>query len=422
MEAGTNPFKGLPKIPGIYLFKNSENLVIYIGKAKNLQKRVSSYFSLRNKDWKVAALLDEATDLDYILTHSETEALLLEAQLVRDHKPKFNVLLKSGQPFVYLLITAGENPKLELVRNKKAKGTYFGPLLHKSHARRAYEYLMRTFQLYHCNKKIENGCLDYHIGKCMGSCMPNFDTHDYIFRLQLAADVLKNTPKDFIKKIKEKITEYNKTFEFEKSKNLHEYIENIDVIFDTLRIKFSENKFENQIFAATAPAPIDPEYNLTANELQSMLGLAHPPLTIDCFDISHFQSRFIVGSCIRFTNGKPDKNFFRKFKVRSLVEQNDYAALQEIVGRRYKHSQMIPDLIVIDGGKGQLNAILALLPNAPIVSLAKREETIFASYLPHGIKLDIKTRAGKLLIALRDYAHHFAISYHRNRRSKGAHE
>lgn len=411
-------YKNLPKLPGIYLFKNSENQVIYVGKAKSLQKRVASYFSKRNTDWKVAALLDEATSIEHILTHSETEALLLEAQLIRDNKPKYNVLLKSGQPFLYILVTQGAMPRLELVRNKKAKGLYFGPLLYKNHARRAYEYLIRTFQLFICNKKIESGCLDYHLGKCCGSCMQNFDIEGYKFRLQLAIDALKNTPKEFVKKIKEKIMEYNAAFEFEKSKHLHEYIQNIDSIFETLRTKFSETKFESQIFAATQEAPVDKEYSLTAQELQAMLKLSHPPSTIDCFDISHFQSRFIVGSCIRFTNGKPDKNFFRRFTVRSLVEQNDYVALQEIVSRRYKHPQMIPDLILIDGGKGQLSAVRAIMPDAPLISLAKKEETIFADNLPNGIKLDIKTRAGKLLIALRDYAHHFAISYHRLKRSK----
>lgn len=408
----------LPKLPGIYLFKNATHEVIYIGKAKCLHKRVASYFSKQNQDWKVAALLDEATELDHILTHNETEALLLEAQLIRDHKPKYNVLLKSGQPFVYIMVTQGNPPRLELVRNKKEKGTYFGPLLHKAHARRAYEYLVRTFKLFICNKKIQNGCLDYHIGKCAGACMPTFDFADYNFRLQLAVDVLKNTPKDFLKKIKEKINQYNAAFEFEKSKHLHEYIQNIDIIFDTLRTKFSETKFEDQVFAATAPAPVDLEYQKTALELQQLLGLDKPPTSIDCFDISHFQGKSIVGSCIRFTNGKPDKNFFRRFMIRTLVDQNDYAALQEIVLRRYKHPQMIPDLILIDGGKGQLSAVNAILPDAPLISLAKKEETVFAYNLPNGVKLDIQTRAGKLLIALRDYAHHFAISYHRYKRSR----
>src|SRR5262249_51630694 len=148
------------------------------------------------------------------------------------------------------------------------------------------------------------------------------------------------------------------------------------------------------------------------------------PQTIDCFDISHFQSRYIVGACIRFTDGVPDKNKFRRFKIRSLSEQNDYAALQEIVMRRYKMGD-VPDLIIIDGGKGQLSAVNPLIlsgvegcSGTQIISLAKREETVYAPHLPEGIKLDQQTGAGQLIIAIRDYAHHFAIMYHKLLRSK----
>ncbi|HLJ31346.1 MAG TPA: hypothetical protein VKU36_02830, partial [Candidatus Babeliales bacterium] len=131
-----------------------------------------------------------------------------------------------------------------------------------------------------------------------------------------------------------------------------------------------------------------------------------------------FQSSYLVGSCVRFTDGKPEKSCFRHFKIKTLIEQNDYAALQEIIQRRYRDKNDLPDLIVIDGGKGQLSAAYAVLPGAPIVSLAKREETIYGPQFPDGIRLDIQTDVGKLLIALRDYAHHFAISFHRLKRKK----
>ena len=157
--------------------------------------------------------------------------------------------------------------------------------------------------------------------------------------------------------------------------------------------------------------------NLAAT-VQAFFGAPHPIHTIDCFDISHFQSHYIVGACIRFTDGKPDKNKFRRFKINSLDQQNDYAALQEIVARRYKDDTILPDLVLIDGGKGQLSAAKAIIPHALCASLAKREETIFSDQYPHGIVLDLHTEVGKLLIALRDYAHHFAISYHRLRRHK----
>jgi excinuclease ABC subunit C len=408
--------KSLPKAPGIYLFKDKEGNVIYIGKAKSIEKRVASYFQ-KTKDWKVISLLEEYADLDYILTDNEAEALLLEAQLIRDHKPKFNVLLKSGQPFLYILFTKTDPVGVKLVRNKKEKGIYFGPFLQKNHARRGFDYLMKTFKLYVCNKKIEHGCLDYHIGRCAGMCMINFNTADHNFRASLAIAALKNTPDKFLQKIKEKITEHNNNFEFEKSRNLHTYLADIDNIFTTLQVRFSEKKYEHESYAATTPIkPLEKNYQDIAHNLQQMLQLDAPPQRIDCFDISHFQSTHIVGSCVRFTQGKPDKNNFRKFNIKSLIEQNDYAAIQEIVTRRYKNPIDIPDLILIDGGKGQLSAARAVMPNTNIISLAKREETIYSPKFPEGIKLDIKDYSAQLLIALRDYAHHFAISHHRTKR------
>ena len=408
--------KTLPKAPGIYLFKDKNNTVLYIGKAKSLHDRVSSYFHNYAHDWKVTALVQDHETVDYILTTNEHEALLLEAQLIREHKPKYNVLLKSGQPFVYLLFTKKDIPTIKLVRNKREKGTYFGPFLHKSSARAAYHFLMETFRLNICNKKIPNGCLDFHIGRCAGTCITGFSLDEYMFRLTLAQEALKNSQKEFMRMIQEKITAHNKLFEFEQSKRLHYYLENMEVIFNTLKLKFTETKYENEVFMATTPAPATTPQSAVL--LQEFLGLDHPVITVDCFDISHFQSSYMVGSCVRFTYGNPDKEQFRHFKIKTLEQQNDYAALQEIVSRRYRDPLQIPDLVVIDGGKGQLNAARAVLPNATIISLAKREETIFSDKRPEGIQINPQTDVGKLLIALRDYAHHFAVSYHRKVRSK----
>ena len=411
------PNKTIPKHAGVYLFKDTNNQVIYIGKAKDLKARINSYFQKFGKDWKIDALLEEQAEIDWVLTNTEHEALLLEAQLVKEHKPKYNVLLRDGQPFVYIMISQEPLPELKIVRNKKEKGTYFGPFIHKRQARGVCQFLIETFKLRLCNKKIPNGCLDFHIGLCAGSCMTGFDPADYQFRIDLAIDALKEQHATFIKKLKEKISEYNKQKQFEKSKRLTEYVANLDLIFDTLKSRFSYDKYSEETVRAfgLTPAVITPE---TQQQLQAFLQVDKPIITIDCFDISHFQSQYIVGSCIRFTNGLPDKDKFRRFKIKSLQEQNDYAALQEIVTRRYKKGEDLPDLILIDGGKGQLNAVKDLYPQTLFISLAKREETIFAPRFPQGKKLDIKTSVGKLLISLRDYAHHFAISYHRLRRSK----
>lgn len=410
--------KTIPKAAGVYYFKDKDGQVIYVGKAKSLAVRVNSYFQ-KGHDWKVAALVEEYADIDYILTKNETEALLLEAQMVAEHKPKYNVLLVDGQPFLYILFTTNDPlPTIEVVRNKSKKGTYFGPFLHKRQARGVAQYLIETFRLKLCNKKIANGCLDYHLGRCAGSCMAQFDPSDYHFRIQLAMDVLRNNHKESLKNIKEKIKEYNKTLAFENSKRLNEYLTNLDTIFETIRTRFHEKKYEHDIFVATTPTAVKPR-DTALEELSLFLNLPQQIKTIDCFDISHFQSSYLVGSCVRFSNGIPDKNNFRRFKIKTLQTQNDYAALQEIISRRYRDTAQIPDLVVIDGGKGQLSAAEAVLPNATIISLAKREETVFSNTLPEGKKLDIHTGVGQLLIAIRDYAHHFAISYHKLRRKKG---
>jgi len=278
---------------------------------------------------------------------------------------------------------------------------------------------MKTFQLNVCNTRIENGCLDYHIGNCAGSCKSNFDTVDYCFRIQLAADALKNNQSEFIYKIKAQMSAYSAEFAFEKAQRLNNYLNNVDLIFSTLNMHFNENKFATDIFIVSTPTPYADDIVPTISlDLQKFLGFSTPVRTVDCFDISHFQSSHLVGSCVRFTDGKPDKHMFRRFKIKTLNEQNDYAALQEIVQRRYKKKDDYPDLIVIDGGKGQMSSVQNVLPDAPLVSLAKREETLYGPQFPDGTVLNVHTSVGKLLIALRDYAHHFAISYHRAKRKK----
>ncbi len=409
----------LPNLPGVYLFKDKETTILYIGKALSLKKRVSNYFQKQSTDWKVDALMKEAESIDYIQTNTEVEALLLEAQLIQEYKPKFNVLLTTGQPFVYLHVSQDPLPKLELTRNEKKSGIYFGPFIHKQDARKTLAFLIETFSLFCCNKKIDNGCLDYHLGRCAGTCMKHFDRESYLTRLMLAQNALKKDRTAFLKTIDIQIKAYKGTLEFEKARTLHNYRDNVETIFHTLATKYSTEKYAPAIAASTIEKEMITfvDYKKTALDLQQMLMLDNAPTTIDCFDISHFQGHAMTGSCIRFNMGLPEKNKFRKFKIKSITIQNDYAALQEIVTRRYKTGDY-PDLIMIDGGKGQLNAILPLIVDTACISLAKREETVFSPLLPNGIVLDQKSEVGKLLIALRDYTHHFAITYHRFLRRK----
>lgn len=412
----------LPSLPGVYIFKDKDNNIIYVGKAKSLKKRVASYFFKQHEDWKVKALIEEHATIEHIVAYNEQEALLLEAQLIKQYQPKFNVLLKSGNPFLYILFTSEELPQFLLVRNKKIKGTYFGPFIQKRDARAAYDYLMRTFRLYRCKGTIKNGCLDFHLGRCAGNCTEQFDTQAYATQIELAQQALSGNAKAFLSIIEKQMRGHSAKFEFEKAQRLSDYIKNLDTIFAVIKSRFTERKYAKEIaHMQMSEKPFvdakSAEHEEALHALQTLIGLPTRPTTIDCFDISHFQSTYIVGSCVRFTNGVPEKNKFRRFKIKTLTEQNDYAALQEIVQRRYRDGDL-PDIILIDGGKGQLSAAQAVLPQATIISLAKREETIFANNLPEGHKLDLQTPVGRLLIALRDYAHHFAISYHKLLRKK----
>ncbi len=403
--------KDVPTLPGVYIFKDKLGTVIYIGKAKSLKNRLQSYFQLPHTDWKLHALMEEQASFEYIVTGHESEALLLEAQLVRKYQPKYNTLLKNGNPLIYLRFET----TLTLAPNNNGPGTFFGPFITKRDARGVYDYLIRTFRLYRCKHTIAQGCLDFHLERCAGTCRPDFDSRAYQTRLELAQQALTGDSTQFLATVQREIEHYNKEHEYEKARFLAAYIHNFETIFAAIATRYTEKKYARSVAHAVLP---DYDYTATtAQELQQLVGLPCPPRTIDCFDISHFQSLSIVGSCVRFTDGKLDTSALRRFKIKSLVQQNDYAALQEIVRRRYR-TDPLPDLILIDGGKGQLNAVKKILPEASLASLAKREERLYTTTNSEGIPLDVHTPAGKLLIALRDYAHHYAVNYHIFLRSK----
>lgn len=425
--------KNFPTSAGVYFFKNSHNAILYIGKAKNLKNRLTSYFS--NSDFKVIELLQQAVDIEFITTNNEIEALFLEAQLIKQHQPAFNRLLKAGNPYTYIFFSQDTSklPIISIVRYKKKKGDYFGPFLTKKDALFVVEYLKKSLQLTICNKKIETGCLQYHINICAGSCKINFDVEFYEFRLNLAKQILDNQYQQAIDKLYQEIEVNNKNLNFERSAHLVKYLQSLQVIIETLQTLQTTKLTNLPSYVASLHEPNNKKNinNHTSNidllsALKKRLGLKKIPYTIDCFDISHMQSQSIVGSCVRFLNGKPDKKKFRHFTIKSLIEQNDYAALCEIVSRRYKKIEDFPDLIMIDGGRGQLNATQHLAGPAEIISLAKtttdlpgvrqsQTGTIFFSDQEKTIELNIHTETDRLLLQIRDYAHHFAISYHRKK-------
>lgn len=422
--------QNFPTSSGVYFFKDADNAILYIGKAKNLKNRISSYFC--SSDDKVVELLKSAVDIEIITTNNEIEALFLEAQLIKQHQPPFNRLLKEGNPYIYIFFSLDALPTISIVRIKKKKGEYFGPFLTKRDAQFVVEYLKKSLQLNICNKKIESGCLQYHINICAGNCKEKFDKEFYQFRLNIARQILDNKYTQAITDISTEIELNNKNLNFERSKHLAQYQQHLASIVETLQT-LKKTKFTN--ISNFKPGQINDSNITLLSDLKKRLGLKKIPYTIDCFDISHMQSQSIVGSCIRFLNGKPDKKNFRHFDIKSLAQQNDCAALAEIVARRYKKSENLPDLIIIDGGKGQLNATKNIVNPVrlrqafdgrfatlcEIISIAKGEnrkvglETVFFANSEKTIELDIHQATDRLLLKIRDYAHHFAISYHRKK-------
>jgi len=410
----------LPKKPGVYFFKDAESHILYIGKATSIYDRVKSYFLGNDMRPNVAQLLQKIHSVDFIETKNVEEALLLEASLISEHKPAFNILIKEGNPFLYFYVHTKTDPqRLELVRSKdKKKGMYFGPFLQKKSTRAVYQFLLREFQLEICGKKLPNGCLSYHIGRCAGSCKEHFDTESYQARFSLVLSILKSDKKEFAEIVKNELQKAIKNKEFERAKHFVYYQTEMEYFFKTLEAQKVFNETNHEVFAILTRFPqYASDYNIISQELQEITGSKKPIYTIDCFDISHFQGKFIVGSSIRFDHGRPVPHEFRKFKIKTLQNQNDYAALSEIVSRRYKDAP-VPDMIIIDGGKGQENTIKELKIPTTIVALAKREERLFTATFPEGLVLSKHQKSHLLLIAMRDYAHHFAISYHKKLRSK----
>lgn len=511
-----NDFLSLPDGPGVYLFKDQDGVVLYIGKAKSLKKRVFSYSRVNQSDWKLETMIDLATGIEFRETKNQVEAMLLEAQLIQNHQPRFNIMLKAGRPFLYFVFTQTNPPELILTRNNLKNEFAIGPFIHRSQARKIFDTLLDNFKLRICHKKIPNGCLYFHIGRCSGSCRDDFDLPAYLARLERVKKLLLAGPEKIISELEMQIDESDRSLNFERSKILSSQLDQIkqsSLMLDAgisknrnfainqdekhVWIWLPENNFlqmfvaksgivkKKEFWTALPDQSIDPGQYLrryysdfpcpnsiftnfeveekeslalfltkwhsksgkvaifdriteqttpefvslclaivrndlddltkVPSKIAAMVGSKKPVVTIDCFDISHHQGHFVVGSCVRFVSGRPDKTQFRHFKIKTVVGQDDYACLHEIVLRRYKNGTVdLPDLVLIDGGKGQRNAVADLVGSTPLAALAKQEEILFcAKNQAVGVKLDPKKPHQAILIAIRDYAHSFAINFHR---------
>ena len=533
----------LPAEPGVYLYKDANDTVIYVGKARVLKNRVRSYFHSSELNAKTKQLVSNIADIQYIVTGNELEALLLENNLIKQYKPKYNILLKDDKGYPYLRIDPAEAfPKLELARRMKFDGAlYFGPYHGGGSARTIADIALELYPLRTCNYDFTKStkirpCLKYHIGRCPAPCVER-DNEQYRQNVDRIIDFLKGNQNNALDALKEKMERAAANLEFELAAEIRDKLkradeilakqkivldkdQNIDVISVILKDTYAvicslyvrsgrligvyteeqsgvEYDTENQLltkyiiqhYTSGAVLPkeivcaIEPEdkeitekliseannkaVHITVSqrgkkhdlcfmaqrnaqerleksasslsykeqrihnglqELQRVLGLKEPPYRLECFDISHIQGTDTVASMVVFSNGRPDKKEYRRFKIRQ-AQNNDFASMREVTTRRYtsgKNKQTgfekMPDLIIIDGGKGQLSSAKQVLNelslNIPMIGLAKRLEEIYipGSSLP--ILLPLSSPALQILQAIRDEAHRFAITFHRSLRNK----
>lgn len=404
-----------PKIPGVYFFKDNYGEILYIGKAKNLLKRISSYNTNRQIDWKINYLLDKSNSIEWIVTKTEEEALLLEASLISSHKPLFNKLLTTNNPFYYILFikSYGKLPKISITRYIQKNISYsIGPFLTKKNALKLFSLITDAFNLNICNKKIPHGCLHFHIGKCSGTCKEDFDKKQYTRRFELAQNAIKNE-NNFLETINKEIEKAKKIFDINHIEELLKYKEEFKLIQHYLYTDFQEMNEERNIEKILLQLNIEETtYQEAIESIKHLLQLPKKPYIIDCIDISHFQGNAVTGACIRFNHGKYNKEVSASYLLDN-EENNDYKNLTLTIKKHYQINHIsFPDILLIDGGKGQLNIIAQLKLPIPLMALAKKEETLFWGNNQSTL-LSLHQAYGRLLIQIRNATHNAAIHLHK---------
>jgi len=538
--------QALPAQPGVYKFKDSAGKILYVGKAQNLRSRVRQYFSSRQHEPRLEKLVSRIADVELMVTDSEVEALILEANLIKSHKPRYNVLLKDDKSYPYIVITNEPFPRVFVTRRIVRDGSrYFGPYADVKTMRHALKTVRDIFMIRSCNydlndetiaKKKYKICLDYHIKKCEGPCEGLVSREHYGRMIDQVAQVLKGKTEAVIQVLKDEMEKASSELRFEEAARLRDRMKAIEVYNEKQRVvdrrevdrdiiavaargddacavvfqvrsgkvlgsrNFSmtnaEGRTEGQLLEAvleryyldaddlpgelflSAPiesdslirswleakrqAPVSLEVPKTGERaklvamvknnatlllgelelqrmkrgdfvphavkaLQSDLRLSAPPRRIECFDISNIQGSDAVASMVVFVDGKPRKSEYRKFKIRSVQGPDDFASMQEVVERRYRRvleqEGPRPDLIVIDGGKGQLSSAREILrkigmEDVPVIGLAKRLEEVFVPGQSEPVPVPRTSSGLKLLQQIRNEAHRFAVTFHRSVRSK----
>ena len=419
--------KSLPDTPGIYLMKDSSSRIIYVGKAINIRKRVSSYFrSSAAFPIKTIALVSGIREIEYITASSEKEALILESELIKRFHPRYNVILRDDKTYPCLKLTYSEEfPKLLLVRKKNpvtkttGKDRYFGPYPDAASLRRTLRILNKIFPLVRCNERAfkiraKDGnvdrCLDYQLGLCLAPCAGRVSRQEYSALVKDTALFLSGRKEDLIKKLGMEMKAFAEKLQYEKAKVLRERIASINSV--TQRVSMRRTSMEEL-------SRIGVKNELL--ELKEVLGLKKLPVHIEGFDISNISGREAVGSMVYFRDAQPEKSQYRKFKIKTVNSIDDVSMMKEVVRRRYSRAinegLPLPDLIVIDGGRGQLNGAVTVIKelklyDVPVMGLAKSEELVYLPDRFGPVYLDRSSSALRLLQRVRDEAHRFALNYH----------
>ncbi|WP_370276517.1 excinuclease ABC subunit UvrC [Lutibacter sp. HS1-25] len=531
--------KTLPNQPGVYQYYDKNDQLLYVGKAKNIKKRVASYFTKNHEYGKTKVLVKKIASIKHIVVNTETDALLLENNLIKKYQPRYNVMLKDDKTYPWICIKNERFPRLFLTRNVIKDGSeYFGPYTSVKTAKALLDLIKELYLLRSCNfdlseKNIATGkysvCLDYHIGNCKGPCEGLQTEEDYQLDITAIRNIVKGNFKEAIKTFEELMMRFADEMEFEEAQKIKEKIDllanyqakstvvnpsitNVDVFsivsdesysyvnffkivngaiiqshtseikkkldetdkelleLSIVEIRQRFNSQSKEIYVpfdvdlgenikVTVPKLgdklrivelsirnakyfrqdklkqikiVDPDrhVNRIMEQMQQDLRLSKQPRHIECFDNSNIQGTNPVAACVVFKNGKPDKKEYRNFNIKTVEGPDDFASMEEVVFRRYKRlldeGMDLPQLIVIDGGKGQLSSalksldILGLRHKIAIIGIAKRLEEIYYPDDPVPLYLDKKSETLKIIQQLRNEAHRFGITHHRNKRSKSA--
>jgi excinuclease ABC subunit C len=441
----------LPKNPGVYLFYGKKREILYVGKATNLKNRVNSHFKIPKH--KLFDFTDETKKIGYIPLQSEIEALLTESKLIKTSQPKYNILLRDDKNYFYVGIIKHDWPRIyithqpldkEQQKKQKVNIEYIGPFTEGRALKETLKFLRKAFPYRSCHTISKRSCFWYDLERCPAPCILKRESQvrqelgdqtkkreiDYKRNVQKLKQILLGKKTSVLKKLNREMKKFAKNQDFEKAAELRNQINAIQNIFSH-RVFFENKNF----FKEFEPEKDQKDVGLL---LKNNLGLPKIPKRIEGYDVSNMQSNQMVGSMVVFVpqiknkiiiGYYPDKKEYRLFKIKTVKRQNDIACLKETISRRLNHKEWkIPDLIYIDGGKAQFNAVNQILKNfpdfkIPVISLAKNKNILYNNFLRTSLPLDKLNKVIKMtILRLRDESHRFAISYHKKLRKKSLFE